>query len=287
MIINEQMSLSADYEHCEYIIKRYSKSFYYAFSTLPKEKANAVYAIYAFCRMADNSVDENRTAGAQLDALNNLTHELNQFAQQAELDRPIWRALRDVFNRYDMDIQPFFDQLKGQRMDIHFSSPSTFSELENYSVYVAGSVGKMLLPIISTNADEIMTTSAVNLGIAMQITNILRDIGEDYISKGRIYLPVSEMQAFGYSEYELSEGIINNNFIRLWESLAQQSESLYADFIRSSEGFDEDSKFAVLTSARVYREILNSVRKNKYDCFRKKNYVSKLEMVKIAAQASF
>lgn len=286
MLINEKPSLVEDYGYCEAIIKRYSKSFYYAFSTLPQEKANAVYAIYAFCRQADNSVDENLTSASQLVALDHLTDELNRFAQRQEKDLPLWRALRDVFNRFDMEIQPFFDQLKGQRMDIHFTSPNTREELEEYSTYVAGSVGKMLLPIIASDTDKDLTMSAVDLGIAMQITNILRDIGEDYLEKNRIYLPVHEMAAFGYSKHELSKGIISDNFIALWESLAERAEELYADFIGNSDGFDEDSKFAVIASARVYRGILDSVRKNKYDCFRKKNYVSKMEMVKIAAQAS-
>ena len=239
---------------------------------MPKEKANAVYAIYAFCRKADNSVDENNTAAKQISGLNQLTDELELFAKNEELDLPIWRALRDVFNRYDMDIQPFFDQLKGQRMDIDFISPATYSEL---------------LPIIASGTDHDLSRSAVNLGIAMQITNILRDIGEDYISKNRIYIPLSKMDKFGYTERELSEGLITDDFIELWESLAKKAEVLYEDFIISSSEFDEDSKFAVVTSARVYRGILNSVRKNDYDCFRKKNYVSKMEMVEIAGKSSF
>lgn len=287
MQIIENPSLVEDYKYCEGIIKRYSKSFYYAFSTLPLEKANAVYAIYAFCRKADNSVDENPTSASQLVALDHLTDELNRFQQRQEKDLPLWRALRDVFNRFDMDIQPFFDQLKGQRMDIHFTSPDTLADLEEYSTYVAGSVGKMLLPIIASGKDRDLTQSAVNLGIAMQITNILRDIGEDHLEKDRIYLPTEEMKAYSYTKHELSKGNVTDNFIALWESLAMRAENLYADFIESSDGFDEDSKFAVIASARVYRGILNSVRKNNYDCFRKKNYVSKMEMVKIAAHSSF
>lgn len=287
MLINHQSSLAADYQYCETVIKQYSKSFYYAFSTLPQEKANAVYAIYTFCRLADNSVDENKTVSKQLRALDQLMHELNCFAHGTEKDTPLWRALRDVFNRYDMDIQPFFDQLTGQRMDINFVSPRSLADLEAYSVYVAGSVGRMLLPIIATGSVRELERSAVELGIAMQLTNILRDVGEDFGDKGRIYLPLNEMTSFGYTERQLADGQITEEFIQLWEHLATRAETLYEEFIRNSERFDEDSKFAVITSARVYRGILDSVRKNGYDCFRKKNFVSKLEMMKIAAQASF
>ncbi len=99
------------------------------------------------------------------------------------------RALRHVFNTFDMDIQPFYDQLTGQEMDIHFSSPKTLQQLEEHSYYVAGSVGLMLLPIIATENQQYLKKTAVDLGLAMQITNILRDIGEDFYQKNRIYLP--------------------------------------------------------------------------------------------------
>lgn len=183
MLIDRSSTIASDYAYCEKIIKRHSKSFYYAFSNLPKDKARAVYAIYAFCRTADDSVDENKTSGLQLIALDRLTDELSHFAKGQEVDHPLWRALRDVFNRFDMDIQPFYEQLTGQRMDIHFISPSNLSTLETYSKYVAGSVGKMLLPIIASNAKTDLNRVAEDLGIAMQLTNILRDVGEDYRDK--------------------------------------------------------------------------------------------------------
>ena len=215
MLINRPSTIASDYAYCEKIIKRHSKSFYYAFSSLPKEKAHAVYAIYAFCRIADDSVDENKTSGSQLAALDRLTSELNHFAKGEDIDHPLWRALRDVFNRFDMDVQPFYDQLTGQRMDIHFMSPANLGSLETYSKYVAGSVGKMLLPIIAGNTQKNLSVVAEDLGIAMQLTNILRDVGEDYREKGRIYLPIEEMERYQYTELLLSEGQITKGFVAM------------------------------------------------------------------------
>ena len=286
MVIDRSSTIASDYAYCEKIIKRHSKSFYYAFSNLPKDKARAVYAIYAFCRTADDSVDENNTSGLQLIALDRLTDELNHFAKGQEVDHPLWRALRDVFNRFDMDIQPFYEQLTGQRMDIHFMSPSNLSSLETYSKYVAGSVGKMLLPIIASNAKMDLNRVAEELGIAMQLTNILRDVGEDYRDKGRIYLPQEEMERYKYSEVFLSEGQITKNFVAMWEYLAKRAENLYDNFTQHIGEFDEDSRFPVLSSAHVYQGILNSVRKSGYDCFNQKNYVSAVEMAKLVARAS-
>ncbi|WP_432353266.1 phytoene/squalene synthase family protein [Sporosarcina sp. A2] len=279
------MSVRDDFAYCEQIIKRHSKSFYYAFSRLPEEKAQAVYAIYAFCRTADDSVDENQESETQLSALDKLTSELNHFANRQEIDHPLWRALRTVFDSYDMDLEPFYDQLKGQRMDISFSTPRTLEDVETYSYYVAGSVGRMLLPIIASTSTRDCTDAAISLGVAMQLTNILRDVGEDYRDKGRIYLPSQELQKAGYRVEQLASAQITVSFIEIWEILAQRAEVLYDEFLEFIGDFDKDSQFAVLASAQVYRGILTSVRQNDYDCFARKNFVTKREMIRILADS--
>ncbi|MDN7242829.1 phytoene/squalene synthase family protein [Planococcus sp. N028] len=279
------MSDLDDFAFCEQIIKRYSKSFYYAFSKLPEEKARAVYALYAFCRTADDSVDENLGSAAQLTALDKLKDELDRFAQKQEIDHPLWRALRVVFNTYDMDLEPFYDQIKGQRMDISFSAPKTLEDVETYSYYVAGSVGRMLLPIIASNSKVDCTDSAVSLGVAMQLTNILRDVGEDYRGKGRVYLPLEELQRADYRIEQLANAEINDSFIEVWEGMAKRAEELYDEFLECVSNFDQDSRFPVLVSAQVYRGILGSVRQNNYDCFARKNYVTKREMVRILSES--
>ncbi|WJY27126.1 MULTISPECIES: phytoene/squalene synthase family protein [Sporosarcina] len=279
------VSLQEDFRYCEQVIKRHSKSFYYAFSRLPDRKAQAVFAIYAFCRSADDSVDENTGSAAQLAALDQLASELDRFSRRQEPDHPLWRALRHVFDTYDMDLGPFYDQLKGQRMDISFTAPRTMEDVEAYSYYVAGSVGRMLLPIIASGASADCTPAAVNLGIAMQLTNILRDVGEDYRDKGRVYLPEEEMAKAGYTLEQLAEERITDRFITVWETLAVRSEMLYDQFLQYIGEFDKDSQFAVLASAQVYRRILTSVRHNKYDCFAKRNFVTRREMVRILAES--
>lgn len=263
------------------MIKRNSKSFFYAFRQLPKEKADAVFAIYTFCRNADDSVDENNTKVSQKVALDQLEEELQLFEQGKEIDHPMWIALRDVFNRYNMDIAPFYDQLKGQRMDIEFKQPKTLKELESYSYYVAGTVGLMLLPIIAEDSTIDLREQSISLGVAMQITNILRDVGEDYKRKDRIYLPESLVNSEVYSKDDLKNAQINNQFIEIWEFLAHRAEELYDHFYESIFYYDEDSRFQVLLAAKIYRGILNTIRKNGYDCFHTRNFVSPLEMKKI------
>ena len=287
MVRKQDTTVKDYYRYCEEIIKKNSKSFYFAFSQLPEDKANAVFAIYTFCRRADDSVDENGSKVRQQEELERLNMELQLFEKGEEIQHPMWLALRDVFNRYNMSIEPFYEQLEGQRMDINFTEPMTLKELEKYSYYVAGTVGLMLLPVLAQGSSIDLTEQAISLGIAMQITNILRDIGEDYQIKNRIYIPQSLLASELYSADHLKNATINSSFIRIWESLAQHAEELYDNFFHSIFYFDEDSRFQVLLAAKVYRGILNAVRKNNYDCFHVKNYVSPIEMQKIHQAARF
>lgn len=278
--MNEQL-LNTDLQYCEAIIKKYSKSFYYAFSGLPTEKRYAVYAVYAFCRIADDSVDENTSAEVKKKALSELRNELYLFSRHEEKNHPIWRALRYVFNNFEMELQPFFDQLIGQERDIYFSSPKSIQELEDYCYYVAGSVGLMLLPIIASENQPSLRQPAIDLGIAMQITNILRDIGEDFFEKNRIYLPELERLRFGYGEDKLANRLIDHSFIHLWEHLAGRAEILYEAFEHHLDQFDSDSKLPVGIAASVYRDILNVIRENKYDCISKRNFVTQDRIEKL------
>lgn len=268
------VEIAKAYAYCEKIIKKHSKSFYFAFSKLPKEKANAVYAIYAFCRLADDSIDEAETKEEQAKALKKLTEELKEFEQGVEADQYLWIVLRDVFNRYSMSVQPFYDQIKGQTMDYYFKQPQTMKELEDYSYYVAGSVGLMLLPIIASENHKHLEGEAIALGVAMQLTNILRDIGEDFKEIRRIYLPKDVMAQFGYSEAELAKEVINDVLIQMWEYIASRAEQLYDDLSQSLKHFDKDSQQQVALAAKVYEGIINAVRENRYDCSTMKNKTS-------------
>ena len=180
-----------DFAYCESIIKKNSKSFYLAFSQLPKRKAQSVYAVYAFCRRADDLIDrDNNQAG-----LRQLERQLLDFNEGKVPNDPVWRALSVVFDNFPMVTAPFFDMLTGQRKDADFKQPETRKDLEEYCYYVAGSVGLMLLPLLTERPADIVVP-AKKLGEAMQLTNILRDVGEDY-QMGRIYLTKEDMTRFG------------------------------------------------------------------------------------------
>ncbi len=263
------MLLKQDYAYCENIIKENSKSFYAAFSTLSKKKRNSVYAIYAFCRHADDSVDVSNS----IESLMLLKSSLKELELGRVPDTPVFRALSDTLNSYDIDLAPFYDMIKGQLSDFEFIQPNNLKELKDYSYYVAGSVGLMLLPIIATKNQYKLKTVAKSLGEAMQFTNILRDIGEDY-ENNRIYIPLDLLNKFPNAIKSIETNIINDDFIKCWEYLAVIAEKHYEIFFESLHLFDIDSQKAVARSALYYGEILNVVRKNNYDCLNTRQYVS-------------
>lgn len=275
------MSLKDDYKYCESIIKENSKTFYKAFSLLKKEKANAIYSVYAYCRVTDDSIDVYHSPKR----LQILEKKLNDFEEGNTPDEPLWRALEDVFERYKMNIKPFYEMIEGQKMDIKYSQPETQENLLNYCYYVAGTVGKMLLPIIASEKYDEIDIDKIKLGEAMQITNILRDIGEDF-ENGRIYIPKKIMAGYNYSENDLKNKVINDNFIKMWEYEAKQAQEMYDDFYNYIDYFDKDSKKPVLASAKLYNAILDAVRKNGYNCLTERNYVKNIEKMKIISKIS-
>jgi len=275
--------LKKDYAYCEKVIKVSSKSFYTAFSKLPKDKAKAVYAIYAFCRQADDTVDANEPLALKKENLAILEAELKEFEKGKSPNHPMWRALRDVFNRYAMTTSPFYDQLEGQKRDLDFQEITDLAALKDYSYYVAGSVGLMLLPILATKSGitESLKESAVSLGVAMQITNILRDVGEDYRENKRVYLPTELLDRHQVDLAQNIEKGADKNFIALWEELAEESSRGYEAFENSITLYDSDCRFPVLVSSKLYSGIMDSVRKNNYDCLSKRNYVPEARMMEL------
>ncbi|MGO4960618.1 phytoene/squalene synthase family protein [Jeotgalibaca porci] len=278
-----ETELKKDYAYCEKVIKASSKSFYTAFSKLPKDKAKAVYAIYAFCRQADDTVDANEPLALKKENLAILEAELKEFEKGKTPNHPMWRALRDVFNRYAMTTSPFYDQLEGQKRDLDFQEITDLAALKDYSYYVAGSVGLMLLPILATKSGitESLKESAVSLGVAMQITNILRDVGEDYRENKRVYLPTELLDRHQVDLAQNVEKGPDNNFIALWEELAEESSRGYVEFEDSISHYDSDCRFPVLVSSKLYSGIMDSVRKNNYDCLSKRNYVPEARMMEL------
>ena len=249
-------------EKLEALVQRHSTTFYMAFKDLPEMKRNAVFAVYGFCRYADDIVDVEHDE----EKLETLANELLYFSNGVVTDHLIWNSLKEVFEQFEMTVDPFFEMIDGQRMDIHFMPFETIGHLEQYCYFVAGTVGMMLLPILATQHYKKLGQAAIDLGIAMQLTNILRDIGED-ADQNRCYLPLELLQDHDLEVHEILGKQMSDRFVKVWEDLAQLAESKYDRFETLIGLFDQDSQESLLKAARSYRHILEVVRSSGYNCF--------------------
>ncbi|HUP26793.1 MAG TPA: phytoene/squalene synthase family protein, partial [Chloroflexia bacterium] len=236
------------YEQCSRIASTHSKSFYFSARLLPQAKRAGIMALYAFCRTSDDIVD-NADAHADAELARTrariaLDHwdRLNSSPDPAS-NHPVITAWADTRQRFGIPTHLADDLLAGIRMDLTISSYATWDDLWLYCYRVASTVGLMSMYVTGTESMEAVPY-AVQLGVALQLTNILRDIGEDARS-GRIYLPEEDMEAFGYSAEKLREGIIDRSFTQLMKYEIARARALYDTAIRGIALLPADSRLAV------------------------------------------
>ena len=279
--------LDAAFEACRRETAEWAKTFYLGTLLLPYEKRRAIWAIYVWCRRTDELMDSPE---AQARPVEELADRLNRWELKTrdlfkghvhdELDA----VMVDTLERFPQSIQPYLDMIEGQRMDLTWTRYPRFDDLRLYCYRVAGTVGLMTQGVMGLDqayssapwSDRPDTSdAAVALGIANQLTNILRDVGEDR-GRGRIYLPLEDLEHFGYSEDDLMAGRIN----QAWKDLmAFQLRRARQWFDRSEAGvrwLSGDARWPVWTSLRLYRGILDVIERHDYDVFNKRAYVGKL-----------
>ena len=278
---NPTINLELAYEACRVITRREAKNFYYAFLTLPSAKRRAIYAAYAFCRHCDDSVDEETSTDAKLKALAELQSDLDD-TYSGNASTNVATALADVAKRYDIPQDYFREVILGVESDLVKNRFQNFDELREYCYRVASVVGLICLQIFGYEDDD-AKGYAVDLGLAMQLTNIIRDVKED-LEMGRVYLPQDEMARFGYSEEDLRNGVRNQAFLDL---MAFQSQ-------RAREYFDRGCKLLPYLSRRsracpavlgaLYSKVLDRIEASDYDVLNSRVSLSKVEKIRITAQ---
>mmetsp|Transcript_5689 Transcript_5689/g.16927 ORF Transcript_5689/g.16927 Transcript_5689/m.16927 type:complete len:408 (+) Transcript_5689:137-1360(+) len=276
--------LNKAYKECQRITSTYAKTFYLGTSFLSKEKRLPVWAIYVWCRRTDDIVDGPRALGRRDELEKTLQGWEERLAGvfKGNARDALDLALVDVVEKYPLlRVQPFTDMIEGMRMDLDKFRYKTWDELYTYCYRVAATVGLMTLPIMGTSrpglaAYEEAKSPAIALGIALQITNILRDVGEDR-HRGRIYIPQEDMQRFNYTEEELFNGVVNKNYIELMKFEIARARHY---FKLAEEGIlmlSPDARLPVRASMDIYSGILNQLEENGYDNFSKRAYVPKMK----------
>lgn len=281
------LDLEAAYESCRQETATWAKTFYLGTLLLPPEKRRAIWAIYVWCRRTDELMD---SAEAQARPVSELAERLDRWEGntralfEGKVTNDLDAVMVDTLERFPQSIQPYLDMIEGQRMDLTWTRYPTFEDLRLYCYRVAGTVGLMTEGVMGI--DQAYTTApwsdvpntsdaAVALGIANQLTNILRDVGEDR-GRGRIYLPQEDLERFGYSEEDLMAGRLND----AWRALmAFQLERAREWFARSEAGIrwlSADARWPVWTSLRLYRGILDVIEQLDYDVFQNRAYVGRL-----------
>jgi len=237
---------------------------------LSKKKRLAAYAVYAICRLSDESVDAGESQATRLAQIRS---DINLAYGQNELGSPLLLAFRQTINKYSIPKIYFDDLLSGMQMDLDKNRYNNFTELNDYCYKVAGVVGLIMLKIFGAKNNEAQIY-AKDLGIAMQLTNILRDIKEDY-TRGRIYLPKDELDNFGISVNDLATGNLSGNFKELMKFQIQRARFHYQN---SQKGIkmvsDWNSRFVILAMKELYAGILSAIEKNNYDVFKTRCHVN-------------
>ena len=279
------VSVDEAYELCRQITAEYAKTFYLGTLLMPKEKSKAIWAIYAWCRLTDELVDGAKAQYTTQETLAEWEQQLESVFAGYPIDNTDV-ALVDTIQRYPMGIQPFRDMIAGQRMDLVRNRYQTFEELKLYCYRVAGTVGLMSNAVLGIGIDSngvpwerdkpiyVPTEEAIALGIAMQLTNILRDVGED-MQRDRIYLPVEDLHAFNYTEADLLAGKIDERWKAMMKFQIKRAREYYKQAEAGIRYLIRDSRLPVWASLMLYQEILNEIEANNYDVFNQRAFVAK------------
>jgi phytoene synthase len=252
--------LAADYERCAEITRKSSSNFYYAFLLLPAERRRALHAVYAFCRYLDDIADDDVSADpAKLLGL--WRAELAR-VYEGEPTRAISRALADSIRTFKIPRVHFEELINGIEMDLSQKRYATFVDLYPYCHRVASVVGLISIEIFGyRNPDA--KVYAENLGIACQLTNILRDVSED-AARGRIYIPLEDLERFQVTEKEILAGIYSANFARLMAFEANRAREYYE---RAQRALPREDRATLLTAEAmrlIYGTLLERIVRSEY-----------------------
>ncbi len=241
-------------------------NFYYSFLILPKPKREAIETIYAFCRYTDDIVDEAATKKEQYARLQQWTKELRLSLNGASRF-PVLNKLSTIIQQFHIPLNHFYDLIRGMEMDLTKKRYRTFEELQEYCYHAASTVGLMCAEVFGYK-NEGTKQYAMNLGIALQLTNILRDLRAD-ARRGRIYLPLEDLRRFQYSEDELLRSVYNDRFVELMKFECERAH----EFFRRAKTFlaEEDKPFftAARTMGNIYYLLLRRIEKAHFDVFSK------------------
>ncbi len=264
----DQEALERAYDYCRALTKSHSRTFYLAASLLPRAERRAVYALYAFCRVTDDLVDRaDGPSQPDLDAWRQ-----RALATHPASDDPVTLAWADTRARYGIPRRYAEQLMEGVACDLAQTRYATFEDLAAYCYGVASTVGLMTMYIVGF-AGEQAIPYAVKLGVALQLTNILRDVGEDWRA-GRCYLPQEELAAHGLTEADIAAGRVDSRWRAFLRFQIARNRRLYAEALPGIALLGPAGRLAVAAAAELYRAILDDIEAHDGDVFHRRAHVS-------------
>ncbi len=269
--------------YCTEIIKTKAHSFYFASRFLPADKRQDVFALYAFCRTVDDIADlpqQGAAAGTTILQLQRWRAWLVDGATARD-DDPVKYALGQVVRDHDLPLQPLLDLVDAVCEDLDPRHLPDFLTLERYCHGVAGTVGIAMAALLGARDPDALIY-ARDLGIAMQLTNVLRDVGED-LARGRVYLPADEMARFGYQRDDLERGVLDERFIELMRFHVARARHYYSRGSAGLRYLPRDSQFPIAVAARTYAGILTKIERANFDVFTRRARTGRRDKLLLAA----
>ena len=273
--------LDLAYDHCGRIARSEAKNFYYAFRTLPSAKRRAIYALYAFCRMCDDAADEERPADDKRRLLQSIRLKLEQ-SRNGGPPGLVFTALRDAIDRFGIPLQHLEAIIDGVELDLTKTRYESFEDLRRYCYGVASAVGLVCIEVFGYT-DPRASEHAIDLGLAMQLTNIMRDLKED-AERGRIYLPLDEMASFGYTESELMSGETNGAFRSLMGFQVERARRYFESGRRLLPLLPAQSRACPAVLLGFYSAILDRIEASGFDVYRRRVRLSSTEKLLLLAR---
>ena len=255
-----------------------------AFAILPAQQRDAIRAVHAWSHAVDDAVDEERDATRARDSVDRWRRDVDRLYDGAEPDEPETRALRSHVERFHIPRGYLDELLRGIEMDLTQARYTTFQDLAGYCYRVASVVGLICLRIFG-DEEELGRAYAEDLGMALQLTNIIRDVGSDH-ARGRIYLPAEDRERFGYTEEALARSERNEAFFELMRFQAARAKSFFAAADCEAVRLDRKRLIAAEIMGRVYRRLLDRIEASGFDVFSREIRVPRLERVWIAASTA-
>ncbi len=273
-IADRAPDLRAAYKFCRRTAREHAKSFYFSAQFLPREKRKAIYAVYALCRHVDDAVDHHEIEDAEgaRETIAAWQRDLNRVYRRESVDAPVLLAWSDMLNSYPIKQELPLELMRGVLMDTYIARYETWDELRVYCYRVASVVGLMVTEIFGYTRPETLRY-AESLGLAMQLTNILRDVGED-ARIGRIYLPLEDLRRFGVAEAELLRAEVSDRFVELMKFEIARARAFYREAERGICLLNPEARFTVLLAARLYARILDAIEANAYDVFTRRAHLT-------------